>query len=76
MKLEVKEKFYDKVEGVYIEKEKDGKPNIIEREEERAKVMIAAGVAVEVNEEPKEEQKEEIPEDAKPKRGRKTSKAE
>ena len=41
MKLTVKERFYDKVEGIYVEQKE-----AIERDDERAQELIAAGVAV------------------------------
>lgn len=57
MKVKVIHRFYDKVECIYVEKEVDGKPNIIERENERAKELIANGVAEEVIETPKKQVK-------------------
>lgn len=53
MKVKVIHRFYDKVECAYVEKEVDGKPNIIERTDERAKELIAAGVCEEIAEAPK-----------------------
>ncbi len=79
MKLEVKRRFYDKVEGIYVEKEVDGKPNIIKREEARGKELIAAGVAVEVPEKIEVSKKTEEaaePTEEKPKKTRKSNKAE
>ena len=65
MKLTVKERFYDKVEGIYVEKNTE-----IERDDKRAQELIAAGVAAEAEEkkpEAQEEVKEEKPK-SKPKK--------
>lgn len=57
MKLKVKERFYDKKEGFYVEVKEKGKPNVIERDDERAQVLIEAGVAEPVAEEKPEKEK-------------------
>lgn len=86
MKLTVKERFYDKKESIYVEKD-----TVIEREDERAQELIEAGVAVSFEEEKLEEEKsedektedeksedekseDEEPEDEKPAKGKKKSK--
>lgn len=43
MKLKVTQRYYDKKEEIYVEKD-----SVIEREEERAKQLIMAGVASEL----------------------------
>ena len=58
MKLKVKERFYDKRENNYVEKDE-----VIEREETRAQELIDAGVAVlfegdEEDEKPEDEKTE------------------
>ena len=52
MKLTVKERFYDKKESIYVEKD-----TVIEREDERAQELIDAGVAVLFKEEKKKPKK-------------------
>lgn len=87
MKLTVKERFYDKRENDYVEKDA-----VIEREDERAEELIKAGVAVpfEEDEEDKkpedeksedekhedEKSKDKKPEDEKPEKGKKKTKKE
>lgn len=53
MKVKVIHRFFDKVECIYVEKEVEGKPNIIERDDERARELIAVGVCEEIAEAPK-----------------------
>jgi hypothetical protein len=60
MKLTVKERFYDKKEFVYVEKKE-----VIERDNDRAQELIAAGVAVQF-EEKKPKAKKEKAEEEKP----------
>ena len=75
MKLKVTERFYDKKECTYVEKEA-----VIEREDDRAQELIKAGVAesFEENEEDKkpedEKPEDEKTEDEKPEKGKKKSK--
>ena len=61
MKLTVKERFYDKKESIYVEKE-----TVIEREDERAQELIKAGVAVPFEEDEDKKSEDEKTEGKKP----------
>ena len=54
MKLTVKERFFDKRESIYVEKDV-----VIEREDERANELIEAGVAVPFEEDEEEKKSED-----------------
>lgn len=71
MKVKVIERYFDKKLDVYQDPVKDGKDNILEVDEARAKVLVAAQVAVVVEELP-EEKPEVAP--AQPKCTKKASK--
>ena len=55
MKVKVTKRYFDKKLDVYQDPVKDGKDNILEVDEARAKVLVAAQVAVVVEEIPEEE---------------------
>lgn len=69
MQLKVKQRYYDKKEEVYIEKD-----SVIERDESRAKQLIAAGVARELPraDSSEQKQKDETVEKTKSSRRKKT----
>ena len=71
MKVKVIKRYFDKKLDVYQDPVKDGKDNILEVDEARAKVLVAAQVAVVVEELP-EEEPEVAP--AQPKRTKKAGK--
>lgn len=54
MKVKVIKRYFDKELDAYQDPVKDGKDNILEVDEARAKVLVAAQVAVEVEELPEE----------------------
>ena len=54
MKVKVTKRYFDKKLDVYQDPVKDGKDNILEVDEARAKVLVAAQVAVVVEELPEE----------------------
>lgn len=70
MQLKVTQRYYDKKEEIYVEKD-----SVIERDEPRAKQLIAAGVARELSREgsARQEGKEQkVPEKPKGSRAKKT----
>ena len=67
MKLHVTETYFDRVENKYVEKE-----STIERDDERARRLISAGVAEELEDIPEESSESE--EDAPKRRSGKSSK--
>ena len=71
MKVKVIKRYFDKKLDAYQDPVKDGKDNILEVDEARAKVLVAAQVAVVVEELP-EEEPEVAP--AQPNRTKKASK--
>lgn len=71
MKVKVTKRYFDKKLDVYQDPVKNGKDNILEVDEARAKVLVAAQVAV-VVEELQEEEPEVAP--AQQKRTKKASK--